>query len=206
MIRNKGKTIFTLITGVFGLVFLVLAAIKILEANAVVMQVRSLNEAIYSINTNQNSAYIQGDLEKVRKLISDEEARYYQNPRKMLYSFAADSILRAEERNLRVYETIAAEQSGILTWELMVTGSETGILTYLDALANMEKYVVFTAVSIQRVEGGARARVTMYLPEIPEYDPILPAKRMPSDDENSREGGKVDCFANCGHSVSSAFR
>jgi len=185
------KNIFVLITGIFSLAFLILAAIKILKANAAVMQVRRLNEAIHRMNANQDPAYIQGDLEEVRKLISDEEARYYQSPRRMFYSFAADSIVRAEERNLRVYETIAAEQSGILTWELMVTGSETGILTYLDGLANMEKYVVFTAVSIQRIEKGARARITMYLPEIPEYDSILPVERMPIYDENSREERKL---------------
>jgi|GEM_PF-3205838 len=184
MLRKK---FFVLITGISGLVFFFLAADKMLDANAVSMRVRRLNESIQLMHSKPNSIYTQDDLGKVRNRIRSEESRYYQNPKEKFYSFAADSVAGAAERRLRVHETIAAQQGDIPTWELMVAGSETSILAYLDDLADMGKYVVFTAVSIQRADDGARARITMYLPEIPEYDPTLSIETPVVDDEHLRE-------------------
>jgi len=183
----RRKNIFVLITSISSLVFFILAANKLLDAGTVSMQVRRLNESIQLMHSNQNSVYTQDDLEKVRNRIRDEETRYYQNPEEMFYSFAANSVAGAAERNLRIYETIAAQQGGIPTWELMVAGSETSILAYLEDLVKIGKYVVFTAVNIQKTDGEARARLTMYLPEIPEYDPTLPVETPIVNNENLKE-------------------
>lgn len=183
----RSRNVFVIITGILSLVFLILAVIKMLDANTASMEIRSLNKSIQLMNAEQESVYTRNDLEKLRGDIRREEARYYQNPKEMFYSFAADSVAGAEERNLRVYETIAAEQSGISTWELMVVGSEASILGYLDDLCKMERYVVFNAVNIQRTEEGARARLTMYLPEVPEYDPSLVVEELSAREEGLKE-------------------